>query len=100
MRTQLFTTTLGVILVNSQKTAISSSRARKTSKFGCTTLRIPTTGNITKLLYIRTASGPLPMLLSVRTTSGWRTVRYEVLFASLPQIPAQVVNLFFWTFQI
>lgn len=40
------------------------------------------------------------MLLSVRTTSGWRTARYEVLFALPPRIPAQAVNHFFWTFQI
>lgn len=100
MRTQSFTTTRGVILVNFQKTGTSSSRAHRISRCVCTTLRILTIGNTTKLLYTHTANGPLPMLLLVRTISGWRTVRYEVLFALLPQIPALAVNHFFSIFQI
>ena len=64
------------------------------------TLRILTIGNITKQLCIRTASGPLPMHLSVRITSGWRTARYEVLFVLLLQIPARVVNRSCSTFHV
>lgn len=74
------TITRAVIRASSQMTAIFSFHVHRTLRFGCTTLRIRTVGNIIRQSSILTDNGRLPMHRLVQIINCWRTVPLDLQY--------------------